>query len=114
MSDISEAFCTFFSQIGPDLAGRVRGTHRSFRDYLGPASSGSLFMNPTTPGEVEKICLGLDSSKGPGHDGFSPEVVKFCAMEISLPLSKLINACLGAGYFPNFLKIASFPYFQER
>ena len=45
-------------------------------------------------------------SKGPGHDDFSPSVLHWVSREISAPLSGLINACLGAGFFPDFLKVA--------
>ena len=60
----------------------------------------------TTPKEIERICLGLDPHKGPGHDGFSPSILRLCASEVSVPLSKLINVCFGAGHFPDILKIA--------
>ncbi len=43
--------------------------------------------------------------KGPGHDDFSPPVLRWVSKEISALLSRLINACLGAGFFPGFLKV---------
>ena len=61
---------------------------------------------PTTPAEMEDICQGLDCSKGPGHDGFSPAVLCYVGAEISEPLSRLVNACLEVGHYPDFLKTA--------
>ena len=105
--EVAESFCHFFSNIGPDLAEKVRvPAGGSFGDYLGPGSRGSVFMGPTSPKEVERICLDLDPSKGPGHDDFSPSVVRSVAAEISVPLSRLINVCLEVGHFPSFLKVA--------
>ena len=106
-SQIAGAFCDFFTNVGPDLASKVRRpASGSFKDYLGDPSRGSIFMSPTTPKEIELICLGLDPHKGPGHDGFSPSILRLCASEVSVPLSRLINVCLVAGHFPDFLKIA--------
>ena len=63
-------------------------------------------MVPTDPRQIELICLGLDPSKGPGHDGISLSVVRHSASVIRVPLSRLINVCLEAGHFPDFMKVA--------
>ena len=114
-SEIAESFCGFFTDIGPKLAGRVRPpTSGSFLDYLGPSSGSSAFFWPTDPAEVESICQALDCSKGPGHDGFSPAALRYVSTEVSGPLSRFINACLEAGYFPDFLKVARVtPVFKD-
>ena len=104
---IADSFCDFFTNIGSGLASKVgTPTSGSFRDYLGAAARGSVFMFPTSAGEIESLCLDLDPSKGPGHDEFSPLVVRHASSEISVPLSRLINVCLEAGYFPDFMKVA--------
>ena len=106
-SRIAESLCDFFTKVGPDLAGKVKTPATgSFRDYLGPPSPSSAFFAPTTPGEMEFICQGLDASKGPGHDDISPAAVRHVSSELSGPLSRLVNACLEVGYFPDFLKVA--------
>ena len=104
---IADYFCDFFAHIGSGLASRVGvPASGSFMDYLGPSARGSVFMFPTSPGEIESLCLGLDPSKGPGHDEFSPSVVRYVASEISVPFSRLINICLEVGHFPDFMKVA--------
>ena len=104
---IAEAFCDFFTGVGPGLAKQVRRPpNGSFVDYLGPRSGSSAFFHPTTPREIESICQGLDVSKGPGHDGVSPQVLRYVSAEIAAPLSGLVNACLESGHFPDFLKMA--------
>ena len=75
-------------------------------DFLDPQPENSVFFAPTTPQEIEILCRGLDSSKSAGHDGLAPGVFRSMPIEFSFPLSKLINACLEAGYFPDFLKLA--------
>ena len=105
--EVSESFCSFFSGIGPSLASACRvPSGGSFRDYLGPPSLASAVFLPTTPAEVELLCRGLDGSKGPGHDGVSPAVLRYICREVSAPLSRLLNVCLEVGYFPDFLKLA--------
>ena len=106
-SKIAESFCDFFTGIGPRLASGVRSpSSGSFVDYLGPRSVSSAFFRPTTPGEIESVCLSLDCSKSAGHDGFSPAILQLVSSEVSGLLSRLVNACLGAGHFPDFLKVA--------
>ena len=114
-SGIAEAFCDFFGRVGPDLASKVRRpASGSYGDYLGARSGSSVFFAPTTPGEVQLLCQGLDVNKEPGHDGVSPSVLRFFSAEIGTPLSRLINVCLEAGYFPDFLKIAKVtPVFKD-
>ena len=114
-SEIAGSFCDFFTGIGPELAGKIRApASGSFLDYLGPRPGGSAFFCPTTPGEIESICQALDCSKGSGHDGFSPAALCFVSSEVSGPLSRLINACLEAGHFPDFLKVARVtPVFKD-
>ena len=106
-SEVAESFCHFFSNIGPDLARKVRApAGGSFQGYLGPGSWESIFMAPTSPKEVERICLDLVPSKGLGHDNFSPSIIRSVAAEVSVPLLRLINICLEVGHFPDFLKVA--------
>ena len=92
---ISEAFCEFYTGIGPQLAGKIKQpASGSFLNYLGPRSVSSAFFAPTSPGEIESLCRGLDCSKSPGHDEFSPAVLSYIAAEISGLLSAFINKCL--------------------
>ena len=65
-----------------------------------------MFFRPATPDQVRGLCRELDPSKGPGFDGVAPAMVRFISDPISVPLSRLINACIQAGYFPDFWKIA--------
>jgi hypothetical protein len=48
----------------------------------------------------------LDLSKDPGHDDFSPSIIRSVAVEIGVPLPRLINVCLEVGNYPDFLKVS--------
>ena len=81
---------------------------------MGGRSDVSAYFVPTTPAEIETICQALDCSKGPGHDGIAPAVLSYAATEVSGLLSRLVNACLQAGHFPDFLKVARVtPVFKD-
>ena len=86
----------------------------TFKDFLGPSSQASSFFAPTSPAEVKSLCQALDISKGPGHDDVAPAVLRYVSIELGLPLSNLLNACIENGYFPDSWKIARVsPIFKQ-
>ena len=95
---IAESFCEYFTNIGPKLAREVGPpASGSFLDFLGLPSGPSAFFCPTTPGEIESICQALDGSKGPGHDGFSPAVLRFVSSGQCMPGSGPLSRFLEGG-----------------
>ena len=66
----------------------------------------SFILRPTTPIEIEELCLGLESGKGMGWDGVSPRVIKGVARELAGSLSRLFNCCMREGYYPTCFKIS--------
>ena len=61
-ADIADAFCDFYTEIGPKLARNVSSPREgSFRDFLGPSCPNSIFFAPTSPAEVESLCQALES-----------------------------------------------------
>ena len=102
-----ETFCCFFTRIGLDLADRINPPPRgSFRATLGTPCGRSMFFRLVSPEEVGKLCRDLDPSKGPGLDSIAPAMIRHVSDQMSVPLSRLINACIQAGYFPDFWKVA--------
>ena len=51
----------------------------------------------TTQNEVENILLNLDAKKATGVDGIPAKILKSCARELSMPLSKLFNLSFSLG-----------------
>ena len=52
-SDIAGAFCDYFSQIGPELASKVRKPAAgSFRDYLSPRDDPCVFLPNFSQGDT--------------------------------------------------------------
>ena len=94
--EIAASFCDSFTEVGPRLAAGVRREREgAFLEYLGDRVGGSLFMRPTTPQEVKKICRQLIPYKSMGWDEISPRVIRIVALEIFPSLSRLFNLLPG-------------------
>ena len=104
--EIAKGFCDFYCQVGPKLAAKIQKEQRSFKEYMGDAVQESLFLTPTTPQEIEELCLNLEPNKGVGWDEVSPKVIKGVAKELSGSLSRLYNSCMREGHYPACFKVA--------
>ena len=104
---IAEGFCDFYSEVGPKLAAKIpKDNTRQFSHYMGAKVDESLILGPTTPIEVESLCLALEPGKGSGWEGVAPRVIKGVARELAGSLSRLYNCCLREGYYPSCFKVA--------
>ena len=103
---IAQGFCDFYCQVGPKLAAKIKKEQRSYREFMGEPVQESFILTPTTPQEIEDLCLALDPGKGIGWDEVSPKVIKGVAKELSGSLSRLYNCCMREGYYPKCFKVA--------
>ena len=73
-----------------------------------------LSETSTTQNEVENILLNLDAKKATGVDGISAKILKSCARQLSMPLSKLLNLSFSLGEVPSTWKRANVtPVFED-
>ena len=103
---ISNAFCDFFSEIGPTLANKIPASNVPFSSFLKNNFDDTIFLAPTDSEEIYKIISNLRPKKSCGIDGISNDIIKKLASEIKLPLSIAINKSLLTGNVPDILKIA--------
>ena len=103
---ISNGFCNFFSDVGPNLASKIPNSNHPPSYYLHGNHSDSIFLTPTTATELSQIIKKLRSKKSAGIDGISNDLIKKLANSISEPLSIAINKSMEAGYVPDTLKVA--------
>ena len=61
----------------------------------------------TSPEEIRKILLNLNTSKASGPDGISNKILKECAHSLCSPLARLFNLSFQFGIFPNSWKLAN-------
>ena len=112
---ISNGFCDFFSNVGPNLAAKIPDSNMFFTDFLNDHHPGSIFLAPTDPEEVFKILCNLHPKKSSGVDGINNDLLKKLSPVIKIPLSIAINKSLETGIVPDSLKIAKIvPIFKAK
>ena len=65
---IANKFCEFFTNIGPNLAGKIPNTHLSYHTFLQNGISKSLFLKPVRVNEIRQIASKFKSGKASGLD----------------------------------------------
>lgn len=105
---IAESFGEFFSNIGKKYANKIPKPKKSITDYLNviPRNVKSLYCNPTSCHEIEKLINKLPNKLSSGHDNIDNVILKKVSKEISLLLEPIFNASINMGIFPDIMKIA--------
>lgn len=105
---IANTFNDFFVNIGSTLAKKFKNDKKQQNFFFNDirTNHNSLFLNPTTPDEVDSIIKSLNNSASSGTDYLNTNMIKEISSEISIPFSDIVNRCLMEGYFPNILKSA--------
>ena len=115
--EIADAFNSYFTNIGPQLATKIRNKHvnSNFSKFLPPKFEKSLFFTPTDEEEVLKIVRCLKPSRSSGHDEISVNLLKKIILQLTKPLTYIFNISLSSGKCPNSLKIAKVvPVFKRK
>jgi hypothetical protein len=105
--DIANAFNNYFINIGPQLATNiVQPDNIAFSDYLITPTDHTFDFQRVTTTEVMKVIDNLKNKTSSGLDNISNKLLKHVKMEISEPLTLIINQSLSKGTFPVLLKIS--------
>ena len=105
-SKISNAFCSYFTDIGKQCASSVGTSSKQFHEYLIGNCPKSLFLHPTDKLDIIRIINELKPKNSRGHDGISSKLLKDLKNEIALPLSIMINTSIESGHVPDTMKLA--------
>ena len=103
--DIANSFNDFFINVGPTLAQKIPQTNKNAREYLPVPMLKSLFLSPVTEQEVMSLITMLKHTS-PGWDEVDSRVIKEVAIEISEPLTYIIDRSIITGQIPSELKLA--------
>ena len=115
MRKISNVFNNYFSSIGATVGSKIppgRGSDRDFlnkRDHNKELSLNppySLFLNPSSPEEIEILIDSLDLRKSTGPTSIPIYLLKIYKNLFSVWLSKLANNSFETGIFPDLFKTA--------
>ena len=110
---IANKFCTFFANVGPDLASKIPETSSSFLYFLSSNNEESITLYPTNANELLAICNSFKTGEASGYDNISMYVRKKSFDHLAEPLVNIINLSLCKGIFANKLKLAKiFPIFK--
>ena len=67
----------------------------------------TMFINPVSENEVEKVVKKLKGKCSSGFDGVTDSIVKKCVQFIKKPLADICNTSFASGNFPEILKTAT-------
>ena len=104
---IAEAFNTYFSNVGGNLADLIPTVQKSPMSYLKSPVDENFFIFPTTASEIENEISSLKSGKAVGPFSVPISILKILKTVISKPLAMLFNASFSAGIVPAKFKIAN-------
>ena len=106
--DITNTLGEYFSTVGKKFARKIASPTKNIDDYLSAISSNekSLFLHPTTLGEISKLIRNLPNKRSSGHDGISNTILKEICEYICEPLCDIFNDSMSLGVFPEKMKLA--------
>jgi hypothetical protein len=105
---IAQRFNDFFANIGITLANKISEPPNNEKPSMTQHyNSNSMFMYPTTPNEILKICSTLKNSNSSGDDDISNNLLKQIIPSICDVLSHIFNLSLTTGVVPSLLKQAN-------
>ena len=88
---IAETFNFFFTNIGPNIANRIRKGRKSPMTYLNDKILKSSFFYPATPDEIMKIIKSFSNNKSAIPISLPKPILKNCADDLTFPISYLGN-----------------------
>ena len=106
--EISNQFCTYFSNVGKNFANKIPKSKKTIEEYLCMIrmNKDSVFFYPTTRQEIQKIIQKLPNKKSSGHDNIDNVLLKEISEGIIEALEQLFNESLKNGIFPDIFKLA--------
>ena len=103
---ISDKFNDFFINVGPNLAKAIPTSSKSPLYCMKERVRESIFLEPVTEEELNKLIKNLKDSAN-GWDDLGSKFIKLSIEFIVTPLSYICNQSLQEGVFPRQLKIAN-------
>ena len=107
--EIANEFNRFFANIGENLASNMEqfDNHElSYKTYLQTPHEQNCRFELIDENATAKAIDYIDNKPSSGHDGISNVLLKYVKLEISKPLTLVINQMITTGIFPESLKIA--------
>lgn len=113
-TDIANAFGKFFSDIGANVIKEIPQSKTNFSQYLPPPARNSMFLEPTTEGEILMTILSMQKKNSCDINDISLNLIQSVAPQIVAPLNHIFNLSLENGVFPDGMKTSkTIPIFKK-
>lgn len=103
---IAEEFNTFFCEITKKIREKIPPSKRNLKAYLKNRQQNSLFFQPITYQEIEKVLREIDPNKATGPYSIPNKILNMLSTDISRILAKIFNLSITTGKFISQLKTA--------
>ena len=113
--DIANAFNNYFSTIASDLQGKIYHHGQDFTKFLENSNEHNFFISPTDKNEIVSIINNISIKKAIGPHSIPTDILHIIKLNISEPLSDIINLSFIKGvYFDNLKITKTIPTFKEK
>ena len=103
---VSKLFNNYFVNVADNLARKIPQPNTRYQDYLKNPNEHSIYLQETTPDEVEKLISKLDSKKAADIYGISTQMIRDGGPVMVEIITLLFNMSICQGKFPDALKNA--------
>ena len=103
-ADIANAFNEHFANIGEKVSEFIPKTKANFREFLPPPMFQSLFLSPTTPGEILEVIMNMGKKSSKDINDIPFSIIQFVATDLLKPFTHIFNLSMEKGIFPSNLK----------
>ena len=103
-SEISDAFNTYFTSIGAELASNIRTTNLDAISYIPPTDKVFTFSKINV--DTVNNLLNINANKATGPDNIPGRLLKIASDILSPSLTEIFNKSLSTGSYPDDWKMA--------
>ena len=106
--EIVNEFAKHFSSVGKKYAGRIqqpKTDSKSDQNHI-PSSNKNIFLDATTPSEIQNLIQTLPNKRSSGYDNINNLLLKDVSSALLIPLSIIFNKSLSEGIFLDRMKLA--------
>ena len=101
LNDIANGFNKFFTNIGPNLANKIKTSQTPFESFMPQSNQSNMYLNPTTETEIINIVKNINSKTSYDVDGLNMTLVKQVMNAVISPFTHICNSSFLQGIFPD-------------
>ena len=105
MPVIADAFNSYFTSIGENLASNIDNSNIDPISFIQPTNAVFFFFEIEIQ-DVTRLLKNVNSNKATGLDGITGKILKLAADILAPSLTKIFNQSLNHGIYPDDWKIA--------